>query len=198
MIKNVVFDIGNVLLTFNPRKHLENLGFPEELRERIYAEIFESDEWIQLDKGVITEKKATENFCKRAEDISKELKLTMKTWKDMLKPIEGTVSILRDLEHKGYKIFFLSNFHRDAYEKMYLKYDFLRIGQGKVISYEINEVKPDEKIYKKLLKTYRLNPEETIFIDDSLANVETAEKLGMVGIWFLDSDGLEMSLEEYI
>ncbi|MCJ8343390.1 MAG: hypothetical protein MJH09_11190, partial [Cetobacterium sp.] len=76
MIKNVVFDIGNVLLTFNPRKHLENLGFPEELRERIYAEIFESDEWIQLDKGVITEKKATENFCKRAEDISKELKRT--------------------------------------------------------------------------------------------------------------------------
>ncbi|MGL4308086.1 HAD family hydrolase [Cetobacterium sp. SF1] len=198
MIKNVVFDIGNVLLTFNPRKHLEELGFPEDIRERIYAEIFESEEWILLDKGVITEEEATETFCQRARDIGKEIRLTMATWKDMLKPIEETVDILKDLEDRGYRIYFLSNFHRKAYEEMYLKYDFLRIGQGKVISYEIESIKPDTKIYKKLLETYKLKPEETIFIDDSLANIEAAEKLGIIGIWFLEPEGLRMSLEEYI
>lgn len=198
MIKNIVFDIGNVLLTFKPRKYLETLGFSEEMQERIYMEIFESDEWVELDKGTLTEEMAIEKFCERAQDISDEIRLTMKYWKSMLEPIEETAEILKKLLEDGYRVYFLSNFHREAYSEVYEKYDFLQIGSGKVISYEINCIKPEEKIYKELLEKYDLIPEETIFIDDSLANIEMAEKLGIKGIWFLDPEGLRISLEEYI
>ncbi|MBC2856710.1 MAG: HAD family phosphatase [Cetobacterium sp.] len=198
MIKNIVFDIGNVLLNFKPRKHLEDLGFSEEVGERIYSEIFESDEWIELDKGTITEREATEIYCKKSLDIKDEIELTMANWQDILTPIEESVEILKNLKKSGYNIYFLSNFHRESYKTVYEKYDFLKLGEGKIISYEVGIVKPEKEIYEILLNKYELQSEETIFIDDSLANVEAAEKLGIKGIWYLDSEGLKISLDEYL
>ena len=100
----------------------------------------------------------------------------------MLIPITENVEIAYELKKKGYHLYLLSNFHKEAIQTMYQQYDFFDIFEGGVISAEEKVVKPDEEIYTILLERYHLNPEESLFIDDSLANIKAGNRLGIQGI----------------
>lgn len=194
MIKNVVFDIGNVLIQFRPLEFLKGKYKDKKLIQELYELIFKSDEWIMLDRGTITEKDAVDNFCRRSPQNKEYIKEVMRDWHAMHIPMEGTVEILKMLRKSKYRIYILSNYHKKAFKVVEDRFEFLKRVDGRIISSDVKLLKPEEEIYKLLLKTYNLKPEETIFIDDTLSNIQRARELGIKGICFKNSGALYKEL----
>ncbi|WP_163192513.1 HAD family hydrolase [Clostridium thermarum] len=196
MIKNIVFDLGNVLISFNPNEYLDTFDFDNNIKEAVFKGIFKSKYWPELDRGTVTEEEALECFCKDAPEVAEEIRAVMASWKDILLPIPETIGILRELKEKGYKLFALSNYHRAAFEKTSSENEFFQLFDGKVISYEIQTIKPEKEIYEHLLKIYNLKAEETLFIDDMVENIEGAKRLGINTHIFKGPEGLRAYLRE--
>ncbi len=182
MYKNIIFDLGNVLLSFNPMEYLKSKISEEKIQE-VYKAIFQSEEWIMLDRGTITEKEAINNIIEKNSIYRDDISLAFEDWYAILKPIEETIKVLEDLKRKGYNIYYLSNFHELAFKEVSTKNSFFELFDGGVVSYEEKIIKPEEEIYRLILKRYNLTPSETIFIDDTKVNVEGAEKLGITTIF---------------
>ena len=160
MYKNIIFDLGNVLLDFNPREYLKSKISDEKLEE-VFKAIFSSEEWVMLDRGTITEKEAINNIINRNSTYINEINLAFDNWYDLLKPIEETVEILMSLKENGYKIYYLSNFHELAFGEVTKKNKFFELFDGGVVSYVEKLIKPEEDIYKLILERYKLNPNES-------------------------------------
>ena len=111
-------------------------------------------------------------------------------------PLDETVKILAELKKNQVPLFILSNWSAETYPKAEALYDFLQWFDGKIISGEIGKIKPDPEIYKLLIETYNLSPNNTFFIDDKLANVEAAEDSGIHGIHFQNAAALREDLEK--
>ena len=180
MIKNIIFDLGNVIINYNQKKIINNFT---EKEEEIYDEIFHAPEWTLMDLGDITNDEAIEIINKRNE--FKYEKLTQEFLHEWYKkqPINrDIVEIAKILKNNGYNLFVLSNMANQTYE--YFKNDeFFSLCTGIVISAHEHVKKPDEKVYRLLLDRYNLNAEECLFIDDddSGKNYETANKIGIKG-----------------
>lgn len=189
MIKNIVFDIGNVLLSFHPREYLAETFSDPHICNVLYDTIFSSNEWVMLDRGTITHDEAAALFMSRVPQYKKEIQHIMNAgYSELLLPIETTISTLKKLKARGYKIFLLSNFHERALCQMKEKYDFFSHTDGMVVSYQVKMIKPEPAIYKILLGTYNLVPSETLFIDDMPQNIRGAESVGIDCIHFLNHD----------
>ena len=197
MIKNIVFDIGNVLLDFKPREYLKNKGFSDSLINELMTCIFMSREWIQLDMGTIEAEEAVKNFIDYTPNLKNEIKEVMEDWTSMLQPKEDTIELLYNLKRNGYRIYLLSNYHKKAFEITRRKNRFIEDVDGYVISWEHNCIKPHEEIYYKLLDKYALKKEETIFIDDMEENVKGAEEVGIKGVIFTDIENLKKLFVKY-
>lgn len=197
MIKNIVFDLGNVLLNFKPVVYLHTKISDKIKVQEVYEEIFTSKEWLMLDRGIITEEEAVNEICNRSTENSELIKLVMHNWYQLLTPIEDTVEILKELKHKGYRLYFLSNFHLLAYEDVTKRYEFFKLFDGGILSYKEKLIKPGNDIYNRLTKEYKINPQESIFIDDTLENIESAIKLRFKAILFINSNDLREKLKEY-
>ena len=185
MYKNIIFDLGNVLLSFNPKDYLKS-KISEDRIDNVYKAIFQSEEWVMLDRGTITEKDAINRIIERNNTYRDDINLAFKDWYDILRPIEDAVEVLTKLKKNGYNIYYLSNFHELAFKEVTTKNNFFELFDGGVVSYAEKLIKPEEEIYKLILKRYNLNPKETIFIDDTKSNVDGASKLGIKAI-FLDN-----------
>ena len=197
MIKNIIFDLGNVLLNFEPLEYLYK-KIPEKQRaHHIYEEIFKSSEWLMLDRGLINENEAIDRICDRNIVSSQIIRDLMDDWYQMLTPIEGVVDVLKELKRKRYRIYFLSNFHQLAFENVSKRYDFFKSFDGGIVSYKEKLMKPDKDIYDKLMATYEINPNESIFIDDTRENIEGATKLGFKTILFTTDYELREKLVGY-
>ncbi|WP_425807549.1 HAD family hydrolase [Desulfitobacterium sp. Sab5] len=184
MIKNIIFDLGNVLLNFKPLEYI-NRKIPEQSSgTQIYEEIFKSLEWLMLDRGLITEDDALDRICDRNREMNQQIREVMDNWYQMLTPIESVVEVLIELKQIGYKVYFLSNFHLLAFEDVTKRYDFFSVFDGGIVSFKEKLMKPEKDIYDKLIKTYEINPHESIFIDDTKENIEGAIKLGFKTIHF--------------
>lgn len=183
MIKNIIFDLGNVIINYNQKKIINNFTEKEEEIKYIYDEIFHVPEWTLMDLGDITNDEAIEIINKRNE--FKYEKLTQEFLHEWYKkqPINrDIVEIAKILKNNGYNLFVLSNMANQTYE--YFKNDeFFSLCTGIVISAHEHVKKPDEKVYRLLLDRYNLNAEECLFIDDddSGKNYETANKIGIKG-----------------
>ena len=183
MIKNIIFDLGNVIINYNQKKIINNFTEKEEEIKYIYDEIFHAPEWTLMDLGDITNDEAIEIINKRNK--FKYEKLTQEFLHEWHKkqPINrDIVEIAKILKNNGYNLFVLSNMANQTYE--YFKNDeFFSLCTGIVISAHEHVKKPDEKVYRLLLNRYNLNAEECLFIDDddSGKNYETANKIGIKG-----------------
>ncbi len=196
MIKNIIFDIGNVLLNFKPNEYLESKIAKESIAA-VKEAVFDSPEWPMLDEGTITEKEAIRVISERNAEIKELVELAFDNWYEMLTPMESSVELLKSLKNKGYNIYYLSNFQELAYDYIIREYEFFGLFDGGVASFEEKLMKPGKDIYEKLMERYDLKPEECLFMDDTALNIKGAENVGMKGIVFTTAEDAKDKLKEF-
>ncbi|AKN32035.1 HAD family hydrolase [Clostridium carboxidivorans P7] len=197
MYKNIIFDLGNVLLNFKPKEYLKTKITEVNKVSEIYKEIFQSEQWAMLDRGTITEEEAINIIIQNSAGNEKLIKLAFENWYELLAPIEDSIKVLRDLKSSGYNIYFLSNFHLLAFQYVTSKYDFFRIFDGGIVSYKERLLKPEVGIYKRIIEEYDIDPKESIFIDDTEINVKGARKLNFETILLKSPKDLRDNLRNY-
>ncbi len=184
MIKNVVLDMGNVLLDFNPEFVLSEFCSSEEEKEVIRKELFEGPEWALGDKGDIKDKDRFDLVKGRVpEKYHEALKKCADHWDICMDPLPGAENFCRCVKEMGLRIYVLSN-ASDLFYTYFPKFLPLQFFNGVFVSSDYLMLKPDVKIYETFLNKYGLDPKECLFVDDRKENVEGAEKAGMNGFCF--------------
>lgn len=183
-IKNIILDMGNVLLDFNPDFSLDNLCKSEEAKVIIRKELFGGEEWVKGDLGIIKNEERFELVKKRIpEKYHAELEKCVNEWDICMKPLEGAKDFCIYLKENGYRLFLLSNACNKFYDYFPKQFD-MTLFDGIVVSSDIHIIKPDAKIYNYLLEKFSLKAKECLFIDDRADNVEGAKTVGMHGFQF--------------
>lgn len=181
MIKNIIFDFGNVLLEWNEDKVVSNYSNNEDEQEMLKKVIFKSNDWFKLDDGTMDYKQAITLFKENLPtNLSARVEEIMSTWYKTMPINQEICNLIKKLKENNYKIYALSNTHVPVYE--YVKN--LEIGKyfdGFLISAIEKMMKPNEEIYYRLFEKFELVPEECLFIDDSERNIATSRKCGMEG-----------------
>lgn len=183
-IKNIVFDFGGVLLDWNPRYFYHTFFGDEKEMEYFLANIC-TDEWnAEQDRGRPFSE-GIKLLQSQHPEYRDAIQLFADGWGDMLKSeIPNGVELLRELKEQNYHIWGLTNWSAETIQVAYRRYDFFRLFDGIVVSGEENLIKPDKRIYQVLLDRYKLNAEESVFIDDNANNIEAAKELGFKAILF--------------
>ena len=187
MIKNVIFDLGNVVYNYQPLDDLIKSGYSKEKAVYLLNSIFGNPLWKELDRGQYTVMEGADKFCEMYPDIADDIrKILTFEWLDKLMYImQSTVEFVYDVKRRGYKIYVLSNFGLDSFDFIQKRDTaFFNEFDGIVVSSHEKLIKPDPRIYKRLLERYTLIPEECFFIDDTPENIEAAKMLGMNGTVF--------------
>ena len=186
MIKNIVFDMGNVLLRFDPEFFIQQLGVTPEDGRTLLVQVFRSLEWARMDRGSLTEKQAAELICQRLpERLHAAAYILTDQWERPIQAIDGSYALVEELKNLGYGLYLLSN-------ASYRQHDYWpllpcsRFFDGTLISADVKLVKPQPEIYRLLFEKFSLKPEECFFVDDSPPNVEGALYCGMPGAVFND------------
>ncbi len=185
MIRNIVFDMGNVLIRFDPSLFIEREGIvdPED-RKLILDELFNSVEWAQMDRGILEEKTAEpfilERFPERLHPVVSNL---LHHWAIPGDEFTGMRELVAELKEAGYGLFLLSN-ASTAQHRYWPLFPVSRYFDGKLISCDVKVVKPMREIYQIFTDRFLLNPEECFFVDDSPANVAAAITCGWNGVVF--------------
>ena len=197
-IKNIVFDLGGVLLEWNEEKILHKV-FPrdKEVRDIVRRTVFEHPDWKELDRGTLELEEAIPRFCRRNGRTGQEMAALMKEVREILSPLPESVSLLRNLHNMQIPLYCISNMHKHAWERI-RGWDLFRNFRGMAISCLIHKIKPKPEIYRHLLESYSLKPEETLFIDDMPSNILGAEKAGMKGILFTSANECAENLSAVI
>lgn len=185
MIRNIIFDMGNVLLRYDPEVPLDLYCQTEAEKDVIRKELFEGEEWVLGDLGLITNEEKYERIRMRIpESMHPSLKQCVYEWSVCLKPVPGASAFCEYAREKGYRLYVLSNASDEFYD-YFPDFAPLSYFDGIVVSADLHKIKPDTAIFKHLLQTYQLLPEECLFIDDMEANVKGAMQIGMKGEVFL-------------
>jgi glucose-1-phosphatase len=196
MIKNVIFDLGNVLISFIPSEYLKKKNYPSNIRNTIINDIFHSDEWKKLDNGDITVPEAIDSISQKSALKREEIALVFNFRRDIMFPLDDNVRLLPELKKQGFRLFYLSNFPLDTFEEVKNDYYFFRYFDGGIISAEVKLSKPDIRIFSYMLNNYCLKPEECIYVDDIEENVSASESVGMTGLLTYGSPKISSLVEE--
>lgn len=200
MIKNVIFDVGFVLVDFRWRDLMKDLGIPKDIQEKFADTVFGSHWWNELDRGVLDEDEVVNKLREDNSPHYEEFDLIWSNRDKIVEPFDYAVGMIEDLKAKGLKVYLLSNYPKSLFT-MHTecgRFPFIDKVDGKVVSGFVQLVKPDREIYEYLLKEYDLKAEECVFIDDRLENVEAAKEIGIKGIWFMEYEQAWAELEKMI
>lgn len=193
-MKNIIFDLGNVLILFDPSGYVNKSVSPEK-REKFLDVVFKSAEWKKLDLGTLSYENAKKIFKEKLKDCDNEVDMLFgDNLYGLLKPIMKNTELLKNLK-KNYNLYILSNFHKESFETVSSKHEFFTYFDGGIVSAYHQCLKPDERIYRLLIEKYGLKPEETLFIDDLAENVEAAGKIGINTIHLTDYNTLSDRLK---
>ena len=198
MIKNIVFDMGRVLIRFDPEYFLTREGIldPED-RAVILRELFNSVEWAMMDRGDLCEATAELLVLQRIpERLRQPVSFLLHHWAQAGDAIPGMYELVRDLKDAGYGIYLLSN-ASTAQPEYWKQFPVSRLFDGTMISALERCVKPSDEIYRRFTQRFSLRPEACVFIDDTPANVAAAMANGWEGIVFYgDADECRRRLEK--
>ena len=196
MIKNIVFDIGNVLADFRVMEFLGEKGFDANMSKRILKASLMTPYWGQFERAEISEEEAIDLFASTDPDIRDELWKAFSDVRGLLVIREYAVPLIKDLKTKGFKVYYLSNYSKKAYDECGESLAFMEFMDGGLVSFKVGKTKPDPEMYKQFLNEYGLKAEECLFIDDTEENVIAARKLGFEGIVFTRYEDLFL-IESY-
>lgn len=181
---NIIFDIGGVILDWHPGRLLEHFYADPAERARMQPLIFQHADWLELDRGALSEAQILARIAQRAGRPVPELASLFEAIRDSLVPKPDTALLLQSLGAQGVPLYCLSNMPAGIYHQLRELHDFWRHFQGVVISGLVGMVKPEPQIYQYLLGTYGLRAADTVFVDDLPVNVAAAEALGLKGLHF--------------
>jgi len=189
-----VFDVGGVLVNWDPRHLYRKIFSSEKEMEYFLAEVCPPAWNLTLDAGRPF-KEACDEKAKEFPQYAAQIEAYRTRWPEMIAgPIEGTESIVRELKEKGYALYALSNFSAETFPLTKKRFDVFNLFDGIVLSGEEKINKPDPEIYRRLLTRYGLKAEECLFIDDNLENIKAAQKLGFQTIHFTAANELRGEL----
>jgi 2-haloacid dehalogenase len=197
MINTVIFDLGAVLIDWNPH-YLYRKIFREEAEMLRFLENICTSEWNEEQDGGRSLQEATDYLVAKYPEHEENIRAFYGRWEEMLgNAIEGTVEIFRELkESKKYKIYALTNWSAETFPIAQERFEFLQWFDGIVVSGTEKNRKPFPSFYQLLLDRYQVKPEEAIFIDDNLRNIKAAEQIGITSFHFTSPAVLREALEE--
>ena len=190
MYKSIIFDIGGVLVDFDPKAYLVDRLCNAEMEEKVYDLTFGSEEWQLLDAGKLSRYDGNQRMLERAraEGCAFEVQGVLDDWMHILRPRRRMQELVQKLKAHGYCVYYLSNIPEDVLDLL-MNRDMKGLFDGGVASCEVHINKPDPRIYNALLEKYHLKAQESVFIDDRLDNVQAAFRLGFAGIQMKESVG---------
>jgi 2-haloacid dehalogenase len=197
VIDNVVFDLGGVLIDWNPRYVFRSMFDDEQDMERFLTDICSSDWNARQDAGRPWAEGVRVLVAEHPE-FEPQIRAYYERWRDMLGgPITETVEVLGDLRRSGVRLFGLSNWSSETFAvaRQLPEYDFLDWFDGIVISGDVGICKPDPAIFRHFLEQYRLDPSRTLFVDDLAPNIDAARALGLPAVRFEGGDKLRVELK---
>lgn len=197
MINTIIFDIGNVLVDFRFREFIAGFGYDEQMQERIARASVLSKAWNEYDRGVLTDEEVIEGFVENDPGIAEELRHTYRSLDGLLKKKDYAVSWIQELKKQGYRVLYLSNFSQKAERECAKEIDFIPCTDGGILSYKVKLTKPDHRIYELLTERYGLKPDECLFFDDTLCNVEAAREHGYNAEVFTDYESARDMIRSY-
>lgn len=177
-IDAVVFDVGNVLLSWTAEEVLTRL-VPDrpDLHETLTVRVFKSPYWCMRDRGSATREEVIQAMAANAPELLPYVRTIMEHWIDLPAIAEG-VEALKICKQHGVKLYALTNYADQEFAYACEKHDFFRLFDGFVVSSRVRMVKPEQDIYAHLIDRFELDPARTLFIDDSPANIEAALEAG--------------------
>ena len=187
MIKNIVFDIGNVLVEFKPKDYMKRLNFQETEIEDLFQIIFKDKRWEDIDLGILNIEEYTQALCSEHPEYKNKItQMFSENWrKEFLKPKKSSIEFLLE-SSKHYNIYLLSNI--SEYVLTYIKeLGFWDKISGGTYSYNVRYLKPEPEIYHRFFCDNNIIPSECLFLDDLQKNIEAAQAAGMNGIIFCDN-----------
>ena len=194
-IRTVVFDIGGVLIDWNPRHLFRKVFESGEEMEWFLANVCTYEWNVQQDGGKLFSV-ATAELQEKFPGYRDKIALYYGRWEEMLNgEISGTVEIFRRLKSAGIPLYALSNWSHEAFPVAYNRYDFMKLFDGLVVSGYEKLLKPDHAIYRVLMKRYNVNPAESVYIDDNKPNADAAAELGFNAIHFTSPEQLRIELK---
>ena len=183
MIKNIIFDIGNVLGKFRWPQLFKELGYTGEVFDIVADATTRGPWWAEFDRSLMSDEEVIANCCAMAPAYEKEIRAVFDNLENICWEYDYAREWIYQIKAAGYKVYLLSNYGKTCFEYA-KKFSFMELADGAVISYEVQEVKPDRGIFKALEDKYGIIPEESIFLDDSPANIKAAKSYGYHGIIF--------------
>ena len=186
MIKNIVFDIGNVILNFDIKRVLMEYTSDSNIRKFILDNIINSPQWLGnalTDTGYLKVEDAIKIVCDRTNHINDNVIIDFwTTYLNYAYIDKKMLELIIKLKENGYHTYLLSNINPYTYNYILEKSNLFNIVDGYILSYQVHMIKPYQGIYQELIKKFYLNPKETLFIDDNLNNIKTAILLNIKGI----------------
>ncbi len=181
MIRNIIFDMGNVLLRFDPEFVLSTYLDNESDRDLIRRELYDHPDWMLADQGILTEYERYEHILPRIpQHLQEGYKNCALHWHICLSEIPGAKAFLAEMKQNGYKLYVLSNADDSFHSYFPEKYD-VALFDGIIVSSDIRMIKPDRCIYEYFLREHGLAADECLFIDDRPENIEGAGEVGIRG-----------------
>jgi 2-haloacid dehalogenase len=194
-VDTVVFDLGNVLIDWDPR-HLYRTVFETEERMEQFLQDICSPDWIRQSDAGKPMAECVAELSERHPHEADNISLFESRWHEMMREgIGGTLDLLRKLKAQGTPLFVLSNWSADTWPRAVKQFDFLDLFDGLVISGLEGVAKPDPEVYRRL-EGHGVVLERAAFIDDRPENIHAANDLGMTGILYTDPESLATRLSE--
>ena len=194
-VQNVIFDLGGVVLDWNPDRLVARFQPLPELRPQFKEAVFGHADWQLFDRGTLTESEMLERMATRTGRPRHELEAVMDAVRESLAEKPETVRLIRTLQARGVPLFCLSNMPETIYAHLRRRHSFWDAFQGVVISSQVRMIKPEPEVFVHLLDKFGLRAEESVFIDDVAANVDAAKSVGLNAIRFSDAAQCQRELE---
>jgi len=190
MIKNILFDMGQVLIRFDRDYFITRLGVAPEDKALLMREVFLSVEWVQMDRGTLQDEEAFQKIAARLpERLHEAARKLVSMWDRPILEVDGMYDLVAELKELGYGIYLLSNASVRQHD-YWPRVPASRFFDGTLISADVKVIKPQPEIYYLCLEKFGLKASECFFIDDAPANIEGALCCGISGAVFHGDAGL--------
>lgn len=193
MIKNIILDVGKVLVEWDPQYAFQKMGFDEKTSRFVAEATVLSPDWNELDRSLLSDEELLAKLIANAPEYEKEIRMVWENVGLSIWQYDYARPWICNMKRCGYRVYILSNYGRWTYEKTQEALSFLQAVDGAVFSFQVKQIKPEPEIYQSLLQKYDLKAEECVFLDDRQENIDAAMAQGITGICF---KGYEEALEQ--